>query len=236
MDVDEPQNTSDSVTQGWSNEDKYYLLQAIKCSHSNSIENIKTLLTTKSEKEIEETVKYYKKRAANHPFSTKTLPPSRRALKKISRAPIAMWAKYLTDLYSYKELEAETSLALHLLADLDDIPAGVCTSGVDFKEIYHGLANAMEGKSLPVDKTINMILEKCILESAYAGKAFIRRTSFLNVLNAIYRSDKEINVFRPTEKLELDAVRHLSSQRQYNPLNVSETYLKPTYRSNLDMF
>lgn len=229
----EKSHSSDSPPQpqGWSKEDKYSLLQALKCSNSSATDKIMTLLPSKSAEEIEEMVNYYKRKAAKHSQKTDSVRPARKALNKISRAPIAMWAKLLTDSFSYKELETETATALHLIAELEDIPPAACTGGVDFRSMYHTLANAIEGKSVPDDKMINALLEKCILETAYAGKAFIRKSSFRNVLNDINFSDKEINVFpRPTDNHELSTLRHLSSQRKYNPLNITEKYLKPSYR------
>ncbi|XP_028170984.1 uncharacterized protein LOC114360463 [Ostrinia furnacalis] len=242
MDVDVQEGTSNSSVlplppQGWSKEDKYCFLQALKCSNSSSADEIITFFPSKSPEEIEEMINYYKKRVAMQTQANIKIPTAKKTLKKIPRAPIAKWAKLLTDSLSCKELETETSTALRLIAEFESIPTSSSTGTVDFKGVYHTIANAMEGKILTEDKTIIAILEKCILETAFSGKAFIRRSALRNVINAVNLSDKEIHVFpRPTENHELAALRHLSSQRKYNPLKVPDTFLKPSFQHDRNVF
>lgn len=228
------ENEGEVAPFGWSREDKYTLLQAIKFSDSSDIERIQLSLPSKTTEEISQVIAFYKKKAQEHPKVKDRMTRERRAMTNISQVPLSQWTKLLTDTFTYKELETETATALRLIAEFDNIPGAVCTGGVDFKAVYHALANSMEGKSLPDDKLINAILEKCIIETAYSSKAFIRNTAFKNVIHQINLTDKEISSFpRPTDNHELNTLRHLSSQRRYNPLNISETYLKPTVYTNL---
>lgn len=225
----ESQSASTSATSGWTREEKYILLQALKYSDSSEIDRIHLMLPAKTPDEIRRIIAYYKNRALDHPMFKDRLKKEKKSINNVSQVPLAQWAKLLTDTFTYKELETETATALRLIAEFDKIPCQVNTGGVDFREIYHALANAMEGKCLPDDKMVNAILEKCIIETAYASKSFIRNTSFKNVIHSINMADKEISVFpRPTDNHELANLRHLSSQRRYNPLNISETYLKPS--------
>ncbi|CAG9785140.1 unnamed protein product [Diatraea saccharalis] len=226
--LQEKQNQNTGGLEGWTKCDKFDLLQALKIYGSHHYEEIQKMMPHKSINEIKTMIEYYRQKAKCHPSITEKT-NDKKIIHSISKVPLAMWAKLLTESLNFNELQTETVSALRLIADLEEIPSPVCTNNVDFKEIYLTIANAMEGKTLPDDPTINSILEKCIIETAYTSKSFIRNTSLRNVLDSINISEKEIISFpRPTDNIELATLRHLVAQRNYNPLNISEEHLKPS--------
>lgn len=220
----ENQQNIEKRLEGWSKEEKFQLLQALKDYGSQNIKQICIFVSSKSEEEVKKAIQFYKEKAA---IQTKA------RLNKVKRnnntpvIPLASWAKFITDSYGFDELQTETSTALRLIADFEIKPPGVCTEKIDFRKVYHMLADATEGKSLPNDKFIMAIFDKCIIETALTSKAFIKTTSYKQLLQSINMSEIDINAFsKPTDNIELATLRHLSSQCSYNPLNITENYLK----------
>ncbi|CAH0407703.1 unnamed protein product [Chilo suppressalis] len=212
--------------EGWTKQDKYELLQVLKVYGSHNIEAIHAMLPSKPTNEIIEMINYYRGKALNHLNEKKK---DGKVVKSISKVPLSIWAKILTDSYNYNELQTETANAVRVIADCEKFPPATNTNQIDFKAIYHAVANAMEGKALPDDPLINSILQKCIIETAYSSRTFIRNSTLRNVINSINLFEKVGNTFmRPTENSELLALRHLASQRNYNPLSIDEEYLKPS--------
>ncbi|CAH0627210.1 unnamed protein product [Chrysodeixis includens] len=219
----------ESAIEGWTKEEKFDLMVALKNCGSHETGKIREYVTTRSFEEIEAAVFYYKQIAMKHPlFESKCKVEKTRQSRK-PRMPLTGWAKLLTDSLRFNELHTETSTAVRLIADLETMPSPLCTGGVDFRQVYHQVANALEGKQLTTDLVTGAVLHRTITETALASKAFIKNTAYKYVLNEIDLSDKAINTFpRPTEDQELSVIRHLAAQRSYNPLRVSEEYLKPS--------
>lgn len=222
------ENDSHITLTEWCKEDKLCLLRALKTHGSKNISHIHTEIPTKSCEQIIRAVNYYKIRAAKIKTSKNRRKEKSRP-RSNPRIPLASWAKFLTDSLSYKELQTESVSAIRIIADLENHPPAACTENVNFKKIYHQIANAMEGKPIPEDKMTNCILKKCLLETALISKAFIRNSTFKFLMDSINISEQEINAFpKPTFDHELSTIRHLAAQRNYNPLNVPEYFLKPS--------
>ncbi|XP_068630735.1 uncharacterized protein [Battus philenor] len=211
----------------WTTEDKFNLLQALKVYSYQDLSKIREIVPNKSEEELQCAIEYYKEKILEHPIFCKKV---KKAKKKVSNLiPLAEWAKFLTDTLNFKELHTETATAIRVIADFEDFPPAICTNNIDFKTVYHTLANALEGKALPKDKYSLTVMEKCLLDTALTSKAFIRQSSYKNIIKSINMSEKAVNCFpRPTENQELAHIRHLASQRTYNPFNIAEDFLKPT--------
>ncbi|CAH0727751.1 unnamed protein product, partial [Brenthis ino] len=224
--MDNQQSTSGTKLEGWSKEEKFELLQALKEYGSQNIDQIRNYITTKNEEEVRKAMQFYKEKALLQSNS------QQKKVKKINNAPViplASWAKFITDSYGYEELQTETATALRIIADFEIKPPGVCTEKIDFRKVYHMLADATEGKQLPNDKLITAVFDKCIIETALTSKAFIKSTTYKQILQSINTTDIDINVFsKPTDNIELATLRHLTSQKCYNPLNITENYLKPS--------
>ncbi|CAH2107441.1 unnamed protein product [Euphydryas editha] len=209
--------------EGWTKEEKFQLLQALKEHGSYNIEQITTLFTNKNEDEIKTALEFYRKKALAHP---KMNQKKTRKFNNLPVIPLASWAKFLMDIYGFEELQTETATALRIIADFEDKPSTICTDKFDFKKIYHMLADALEGKPLPNEKLIMAMFDKCIVETALTSKAFITSTAYKQILQSIKLLEKNINVFtKPTNDSELAILRHLASQKNYNPLNIPENYL-----------
>lgn len=209
--------------EGWTKEEKFKLLQALKEHGSYNIEKISNSFTTKNVDEIGTALEFYKKKAQHPTIKRK----KGRRLNNLPVMPLASWAKFLMDFYGFEELQTDTATALRIIADFEDKPPAVCTEKFDFKKIYHMLADALEGKPLPNDKLIKAMFDKCIVETALTSKAFIRSSAYKHILQSINLSEKNINVFtKPTKDNELANLRHLAVQKNYNPLNIPENYLK----------
>lgn len=221
-----------SSIKGWTKDEKFYLLQALKAFRSHEIERIHEYINTKTQHEILLAINYYKERAAQHPIFEKNPIKPKKLFKP--RVPLTSWAKLLTDNIPLEELRTESADAVRMIAELEMIPNEVYTEHVDFRKVYHTIANAMEGKSLQLDKITVAVINKCIVETALTSKAFIKNRTFKYFVNSI-DFDKEASTFhKPTENEELTVLRHLASQRNYNPLRVQEMYLKPS--CDLDNF
>jgi hypothetical protein len=216
--------------EGWTKDEKYNLYQALKVYGSNNIEQIRLVLHKKSTEEIQEIINYYKKTALKRPSVAER--QKNRILNNLSRVPLALWGKYLTDSLNYTELQTETANALRIIAECENIPSAAGTGNIDFRLIYNAIANAMEGKALPDNSIINNILQCCIVETAYTSKSFIKNSSLRRVMNSIDLEEKEVSVYnRPTDNHELGTIRHLASQKNYNPLNITEEFLKPSFHN-----
>ncbi|KAJ8704109.1 hypothetical protein PYW07_013403 [Mythimna separata] len=225
---DAPQDKSKDAIKDWTQEEKYHLLKALKAHGRHDIEKIQEHIPTKSFEQVKAAVGYYTGVALQHPiFQKETGQKPKRSRKPHS--PLTDWAKLLTDNLTYNELSTETATAVRMIADLENIPTPECTDGIDFRKVYHQIANAMEGKPIMADLGTAAVLHKCVIETALSSKAFIKTAAFRYIINNVDLSDKEINTFpRPTDNHELSILRHLASQRSYNPLKVPEDHLKPS--------
>lgn len=227
----EPQdkpNDHDVAIKDWSQEEKYHLLHALKTCGRHDIEKIQEYVISKSLEETKAAVDYYTSIALQHPLFQKPKQLMSKSSRK-ARAPLTDWAKLLTDNLSYNELRTETPTAVRMIADMEKIPSANCTENIDFRKVYHQIANSMEGKPVTPDLGTSAVLHKCLIETALSSKAFIKTTAFRYIIKNIDLSDREINTFpRPTDDEELAILRHLASQRSYNPLNVPEENLKAT--------
>ncbi|XP_030023440.2 uncharacterized protein LOC115442530 [Manduca sexta] len=217
------------ILEGWTKEEKLELLFALKCYGSKNIDQIQAEIPSKTVEEIKHAVNIYKKKALKQHKQIEKMKKKQIRKRSNPRIPLASWAKFLVDSLGYKDLETETSTALRLIADLEKIPSPLSTENVNFSQIYHQIANAMEGKPLKNDHMVCPILNKCILETALVSKAFIKNSVYKFVVNSINISDREMNLFpQPTHDHELSTLRHLAAQRKYNPLNINESFLSPT--------
>ncbi|XP_061709737.1 uncharacterized protein LOC133519698 [Cydia pomonella] len=211
----------------WTKDEIYELLQAIKVFGSQNVTCISQSIPNKSAQQIKDAIACYKERALSkqNPLKRKIWSSK----KHVNRPPIPLisWAKFLQDSLSYKDLHTETATALRIIAEFDNIPAATHTENIDFRNIYHSIANAMEGKAIADNGPMVTILNKCIVDTALTSKAFMRLATLQNVVEWIDMSDKPCVLPRPTDNLELATLRHLASQRTYNPLGIPEQYLKP---------
>lgn len=221
-----------SPLQGWNKEEKYYLLQALKAYRSYDVERIHEYISTKSPEEIMIAIDHYKKIASKHPVFQKNEIKSKRFIKP--RVPLTRWATLLTDKIGLDELKTETPTAVRMIAELEKLPEASCTEDIDFRKIYHTIANAMEGKTLVTDKSTIALLNKCIVETALLSKSFIGMNPYKHLMNSIDKNDKEVHTFpKPTKNQELIILRHLAAQRNYNPLKVSDEFMKPLYSDKM---
>ncbi|XP_050343016.1 uncharacterized protein LOC126768766 [Nymphalis io] len=209
---------------GWTKGEKFQLLQALKEHGLHNTKEIIECFVNKNEDDIKIAIEYYKKKALVHPIMQKKKAKKSNNLPII---PLASWAKFLIESYGFEDLQTETATALRIIADFEDKPPAVCTNKFDFKKIYYMLADALEGKPIPHDKLTMAMFDKCIIETALTSKAFIRSTAYKQILQSINIAEKNMNVLtKPTEDTELSILRQLASQKNYNPLNIPEKYLK----------
>lgn len=223
--LDIPAMTSEE----WTKDEKFFLYQALREFGSYDINSICLAIPTKSKEQIVGTVNYYKKRA----FKQHEGRPEgkKKTQARHTRVPLLSWAKLLIDSSSFEELKTDTASALRLIAKFENIPASICTESIDFRHLYHVLANAMEGKALQEDYTIALVLDKCFTESALVSKAFMKNTTLIsimeNYLKAVNTAHKELNtVHRPDTKPAEAAIKHLATKSNYNPFSIADINLK----------
>lgn len=212
--------------EGWTKQEKYELLMGLKYYGSNEPAALIVSIPSKSLVEIQHAVNYYKRKALKHPTMNERKRKEKTNVKVFPRIPIASWAKCLTDSSSYEDLQTETATALRLIADFENIPSPVCTNGIDFRKMYHFIADAMEGKSLPDGHQASTILDKCIVETALLSKSFMRNSTLQFLVENIDMKNQLNRFPKATANNELGNIEHLLTQRNYNPLNIPDHYLK----------
>lgn len=219
----------DAISDEWTKDEKFYLYQALKDYGSYDIDAICTSIPTKSKEQVVAAVNHYKKRAfGQHEGRSEG---RRRTQARRTRVPLLSWAKLLIDSSSFEELKTDTANALRLIAKFENIPATICTENIDFRHLYHALANAMEGKALQEDYTMALVLDKCFTEAALVSKAFMRNTTLISIMENYLKSantaHKELNtVNRPFIEPAEAAIKHLATKTNYNPFSIAESHLK----------
>lgn len=214
------------LIEGWSKEEKFNLLRAMREFGSRDIEKIQSLITSKTCKEIAKAIEYYRAKAFINPQVLR-----KREQRKINicATPLGRWAKALTDTKSYDELKTDIATALRLIADFEERSPKACTEQYNFGKAYHTLANALDGRILPDDPKENTLLEKCLIDTANASKT-LKTFSVQDVISDIVISadwvDDNIIIHKANENAELANIRCILNQREYNPLQLSENHLK----------
>lgn len=218
-------NSAEGKLEGWTKEQKFELLEALKEVGSQNVEQIHEYLSYKTQDEIKTALEYYKKKASACPT------PAQKRERKINvpTRPIIKWAKFIADSHEFEDLQTETATALRLIANFEDKPPATCTERIDFKKVYHVMADALEGKPLSEEPYVMALLDKCVIETALTSKTLCRgSTSIKNILQRSCNPDEaDVKPFTaPTTDLELLTLRHFISKKNYNPLNIPETGLK----------
>ncbi|CAG4937401.1 unnamed protein product [Colias eurytheme] len=217
-------DTEARTLEGWTKEEKFQLLQALKEYGCSDIDQIQSFICSKTTKEIKDAIKFYNRKALQNPA---VLKKKKKRTANASIAPIASWAKLLTDTKSFDELNTEIALALRLIAEFEDKPPVVCTNKVDFKAAYSYLANALEGKPLPDNKFVKAIFEKCLYDIAVASKSFLKPQTLKKLIKDMNLCDQGIKInSQASNSTEFTTIKYLANQGQYNPLNIEEQYLK----------
>ncbi|XP_072940991.1 uncharacterized protein [Epargyreus clarus] len=223
------ERSEQGLLKDWSKEDKLSLYHSIKTHGSQNIEHLQECLPDKSIEAIQDAINFYKKKALREEGNRNIIKEHNRQFNQ-PHIPLNSWAKLLTETIPFVELQTETATALRIIADFENIPQAVCTEKIDFKKVYHMLANALEGKPLCEDKLIAAVIDKCIIETALTSKAFMKSPTYKNALQNIRIYDKEFSPFvKPTENNELTIMRQIVMQKNYNPLNIPEHHLKYSF-------
>ncbi|XP_037961343.2 uncharacterized protein LOC119690416 [Plutella xylostella] len=218
-----------AAPEGWSKEEKFRLLQAIKAFGSSNISFVTDHVDTKTLEEVTQAIEFYKKKAnAARPRHLLSKARPNTAFAKTQQLPLSSWANLLTENIEFGNLQNETATAFRLIAEFESIPKANETCNISFRELYQLVANALDGKSLQGNDLIQSVIEKSLIETALFSKSFMRNSTFNLVTSAMTISDAEFHNFpRFTKDDDLTNIRHLSAQRAYNPFGISEQYLKP---------
>ncbi|XP_026328802.1 uncharacterized protein LOC113236820 [Hyposmocoma kahamanoa] len=217
------------IAEEWTKDEKFFLYQALKDFGSYDIDAICQAIPSKSKEQVAQAVNHYKKRA----FKQHEGKPEgkRKTQVRHTRVPLLSWAQLLIDSSNFEDLKTDSANALRLIAKFENIPATICTENIDFRHLYHVVANAMEGKALQEDYTIALVLDKCFTEAVLVSKAFMRNTTLIsimeNYLKAANTAHKEITtVYKPGIEPAEAAIRHLATKNNYNPFSIAESNLK----------
>ncbi|PZC79745.1 hypothetical protein B5X24_HaOG215836 [Helicoverpa armigera] len=217
---------------GWTQAEKYNLIQALKAGGLNNMELIQESVPTRTAEELKAGLAYYKSVALQHPLLTaleeKKKPKKKSSNRRKANGPILQWQQQLANALEPDQLRTETATAVRMLAEAEDIPAKELTGNIDFRKVYHQIANALEGRAIDFDAGTTAVLQKCLMDTAMRSKAHLN-PKMKDFLKKIEMPDKEsppVTQARPTSNAELAVLRHLTTQRNYNPLNVPEELLK----------
>uniref|UniRef100_A0A2A4JUZ6 Myb-like domain-containing protein n=1 Tax=Heliothis virescens TaxID=7102 RepID=A0A2A4JUZ6_HELVI len=226
-------NSDRETIRGWTQEEKYNLIQALKAGGLRNISLIQERVPTKTPEEIIAGLEYYKNIALQHPLLA--VPEEQKKPKKKTshrrrahNGPIMQWQQQLASAMEPEQLRTDTATAIRMIAESEDIPPKEMTEDIDIREVYHQIANCMEGKPIVADAGTSAVLHKCMIETSIRSKMHLT-PEVKDFVKNIEMPDKEGPAFtppKPTEDAELAALRHLAAQRSYNPLNVPEELLK----------
>lgn len=219
--------------EGWTKDEKYDLLLGIK-HYGFHYDELRKRVPTKTVDQIKKVVDYYSY-VDNMPDDKISLRQMRRNRKHEPQVPLAEWAELLTSTNDYKDLHTDCAKALRIIADHEKFPNPAHIDGVDFRKIYHCLADAMEGKPIPDDPIVAEVFKYCISEASELSKGIIPPCELQNLCQLMARGDGSVNIPFPTKDGGLQAIQTLMCQRNYNPLRVSEEYLKypPKYTDDV---
>lgn len=216
--------------ENWSKLEKYQLLQALKTHGSHNIEILMQEIPSKTSEEIEEALQVYRSKAsAVLNCSAKKLTKSKVKMRE-KQVPLSEWTNILHQSYNFKELSTETATAVRIIAEFEKIPLPHFTNEVNFRHIYHLIASALEGRTLPlVNGVTSYTIHKSLLETAIATKGFISDGDLQVCVGTMTLSDQLI-LTRPTatDNAALANIQHLASLCNYNPLGLSVGFLKPS--------
>uniref|UniRef100_A0A1E1WHD2 SANT domain-containing protein n=1 Tax=Pectinophora gossypiella TaxID=13191 RepID=A0A1E1WHD2_PECGO len=205
----------DSVLSEWSKAEKYELLRILKQLGSHDIAAMQVAIPTKTSEQIQEAITYYKLKAYKVPSANGQKRKQKSDNNARSSLPLSNWAEFLTNTFTFEELQTEIAVALRIIADCSDIPPAACTDGVDYRKAYLLLANAVEGKPLPADKYQLLLINKCVLETALLSKAFIRNPILRHIIENMTITDQEVKNFpRIAASNELSTLLHLACQKK----------------------
>lgn len=213
-----------AVLEGWTEDETFELYLGIK-HNSYDTKEIQKRLPKRTEEQIQAVIDYFRTELVKKTTGPLSSRPKRR-IKPVPQVPLAKWADLMTETYEYKELQTEYATAVRLIAEFEDHPNPSICNGIDFKKIYHYMADAMEGKPLPEDTIAAEIFNHCIMECSSMSKQFVPKHELEDILADPSTVGHNSNVPRPTKDGGLAALRHLITQRNYNPLNIPEKYLK----------
>ncbi|KAJ0179957.1 hypothetical protein K1T71_004548 [Dendrolimus kikuchii] len=226
----EQDNQNRNPLEGWTSEDRYNLFIALKNYPIHRIKAINTFIPTKTPEEITAAISYFKDKTKKQRTMLRNIDIAKKTkLRPDLRVPLANWASLLTDTFSFEDLQTDTSTAVRLIADVEKVPPPFETEDVDFRKVYHQIANAMEGKGIIGNKYINAILKKCIVDTAFTSKSFIKSSTFKIILSSVNLAQSESRTGFPshTDDIDLIFLRQIARTRSYNPLNIPENYFKP---------
>lgn len=213
-----------TASTAWTKDDKFALYTSLKAFES---ERHRVAIPTKSKKEIEQALEYYVERG----FKRITQPLLRQRKSRTQespRIPIVQWAKELSDNYTFKSLISNVAHILRLIAMFEDIPDAITTEQIDFRHIYHLLADASDGKivtkevmdSLPMDKGI------CLAAATVNEIDKTIHIAMQNYLNMTNTASEESNTDKkPNIELIGEAVLFFATKSNYNPFSISDIYL-----------
>ncbi|XP_047515044.1 uncharacterized protein LOC125056130 [Pieris napi] len=206
--------------EGWSKEEKFNLLRAMREFGSQDIEKIQGFMFSKSYEEISGAIEYYRSKAFQNPNVKK-----KREKRKLntSTTPLGHWASALMDNKGYEELRTDISTALRLVAEFEERSPKTCTEQYNFGAVYQALANALDGRVLSDDQKVNTLIEKCLIDTAIFSKAF-KTTGFVkDVIKDMNLTESidDIVVLKASDDSDLANIRHIISHKAYNPLNIS---------------
>ncbi|XP_022122767.2 uncharacterized protein LOC110998422 [Pieris rapae] len=207
--------------EGWSKEDKFNLLRAIREFGSHDIEKIQGFMFSKSCEEISGAIEYYRSKALQNPNAKK-----KREKRKLNTTttPLGRWAAALIDNKSYDELRTDISTALRLVAEFEERSPKTCTEQYNFGAVYQTLANALDGRVLSDDQKVNALIEKCLIDAAILSKAFKCKSFVKDVINDIHLTTDwmdDIVLLKASDDSDLANIGHIICHKAYNPLNIS---------------
>ncbi|KAJ8737722.1 hypothetical protein PYW08_000317 [Mythimna loreyi] len=151
----------------------------------------------------------------------------KKAEKKMEKN-LRKWEERIKEQNPDLSKRTETATALRMIADLEKRPLPDQVEGIDFKEVYHQLGNALEGKPIVGDEKVLAVLHMAYKHTAARAQGCLnpQMKDFLRKLKVGESFVQEKFPGRPTEDQELNTLRHLSDQDVYNPLKVPEERLK----------
>lgn len=208
------------ILQNWTIEECNMLLKVLEEHGSHSRTQIAKAIPTKTKSEITEVIRYYKMKTKNERFRANRN-------MQIPTAILHEWQKVLEHNFETRDLKTVIPQALRYIAEGSEIPPIHYTSEIDFKKMYHALANAMEGLPLPeMNKFTKHAFKKCIKDGIEDTRVFLNYDILMFCENIMMTPQESVfNIPSQANNPELNTLEYITMNNVYNPFGIPSKFL-----------
>lgn len=210
----------------WDEDEKVELLRALRIHGSKDLKVIASVMPTKTLKEVEDAIAYYRSNAAKVFSEQKKTKLYEIAREKALHDSLTYWINLLRNQFTEKELHTNLGRAMEIIGECEKTAPVYKTCGVDFHKLNLVIADVLKGET---PRELNnyeiAVLKACIQHTMTEAE---KSLELVNVDMELWKNPKDVILPRSSasEDVELAAFELLISQRNCNPLGMDVTRLK----------